>query len=608
MWLPPLFISVINLSNFFIDKFPNIDWYPFWYLGNPYRFLTGPVIPFALYLFSLVSIPGYVAYCLIIALSLILGGLGLFFYFKFNGVSKSNSFFPALCFIFIPIMYIVLPYQNGLKYIAIGIYPLLFLLYQKSLISPTKLKGFISSFIITFILLINSSSFLPLFIALIALVISEKDKGREKNVLELILFISLAISLSLFWYTPEYIGIILMNPSIGGLPLIKVSSNLFNLLFQLLPIIFALLISKFKYLKLSGFKFFSVTFFASLVFLSFIRFIADPDFIMDWTGFFPEIQLALAMVISSFSKEFKKKGYVILATVFILFYGYIVLTVYHTDFSNGFENKYKTRIEQTLSNNVKPNNRIFLSGNPVFWLSDRDEIMQVRGGNDLGSINTWWMHGAYQIREGDDASLAAVWLRIFGVSYILINSKDSEEYFKDFKNIERYRDSKYFSLQYYEKGNFLYKVKNSALVRIADVGILSTPSPRDGADVRNLLAYAGNFKQEIEFRSNKSNQIIVSGEMKKDEVISLAVSFDRNWKIEKGEGRILGDALDNIVIMPEKHGKQEFILKYKRDFFDWAIPMIFSMIIIFMIYRTERIILFIKRIISKFSLGLQDDY
>ena len=47
--------TVIALSDFFINNFPDYSWYPHWYLGTPFRFLIGPIVPNVLLIVNLMS-------------------------------------------------------------------------------------------------------------------------------------------------------------------------------------------------------------------------------------------------------------------------------------------------------------------------------------------------------------------------------------------------------------------------------------------------------------------------------------------------------------------------------------------------------------------------
>ena len=95
--------------------------------------------------------------------------------------------------------------------------------------------------------------------------------------------------------------------------------------------------------------------------------------------------------------------------------------------------------------------------------------------------------------------------------------------------------------------------------------------------------------------------------MEKNEVVSLALTHDSRWKVIKGEGKIVSDTLNNIVIIPKNTGVQDFVLSYSRSNTDWIIPFLFVLISVFMIYRADIIHSFIKKFIVKVSIGLHEE-
>ena len=71
--------SVLALSHFFINNFPNISWYPYWYLGNPFWYLIGPIIPTTLLAFTRVlNLPLNLSYFSLIFLSQLIGAVGVY--------------------------------------------------------------------------------------------------------------------------------------------------------------------------------------------------------------------------------------------------------------------------------------------------------------------------------------------------------------------------------------------------------------------------------------------------------------------------------------------------------------------------------------------------
>ena len=74
--------SVLALSGFFVDNFPHISWYPYWYLGNPFAYLIGPVVPGLMaVLHSILRLSGSamnIEYLVILFISTLIGGVGVY--------------------------------------------------------------------------------------------------------------------------------------------------------------------------------------------------------------------------------------------------------------------------------------------------------------------------------------------------------------------------------------------------------------------------------------------------------------------------------------------------------------------------------------------------
>ena len=604
----PLILSVIALGQFFSDHFPKISWYPFWYLGNPYHYLIGPVVPFFLMIFELVQVPHAFGYLIILVLSIIFGGFGIFLFIRSYIVERGLAILSALIFVVLPAMYLIMHHQNGLKHIAISCVPYLLILNKKYLVKSDFKLGIGISFLTAFILLINSSALLTICIALTAFVFSLKKKEiSEEIIIKNILFILLGVCLSTFWYTPGYWWVIMVNPSVGGIPLVKLFVNFIQSALQFLPLIFSLWIVKWKTLKFSELQVFALFFSFTFSILSLTRFLLDPDFIMDWTGFVPELQMGSAFILAAFGgKLLKQKSAFIFFSMICIIVS--VGTLYKLSISTKdvSQQKYVKNITK-ITDVVRKDERIFLSGSPVFWINEKREIAQARGVNDMASIHKWWAHGAYQIREGTNSALASYWLRIFGASYILVHDDLSEEKFRDFKNIEKYAENEYFEEVAALNGDHLYRAKGASIARIADNSLLQISSPKNGADTKSLSSYINSFKRNIKIRFDKPNEISMSVSLGKNEVVSLAVTHDSRWKVVKGEGIIVTDAMSNLVIIPKNTGVQEFVLSYSRSNADWIIPFLLVLISVFMIYRADIMHSIIKKFIVKVSIGLQEE-
>ncbi|MDO8657164.1 MAG: hypothetical protein Q7K55_00375 [Candidatus Levybacteria bacterium] len=667
--------TVITLSQFFANNFPDIFWYPNWYLGNPYQFLIGPIVPTAIAIVqsSNFKVQSYEIYLGFIFLSLLVGSVGIYLFLRNWGIGKRQSVLSAVLYSVIPVGIYLLNFQNGLNHIALSLLPFFLLFYRRLIKKETNLLlEIFLSIIIAIVLLINVSTLLPFIVGAISLIVAERryshnvvlersdrissrvtgdsieasslsrmtDTSLEDVIFKTILIFLLGISLATIWYTPRFWYVLLSNPSLGGIPLFNLFSSVFKLLLNLVPIVFAILVVKWRNFRPKGYLLFVTLFSSSFAFLTLLRFMFDPDFVTDWIGFGLELQFGGAIILGSLlgnlktqksnlsprceagkttaqnsrpkadqplAEKFKitiqnSKFFLICASSIVLltlFSGYLLkslIDAFHTD--------YQKRILSMIQDNVKDGERVFLSGSSVFWINSQINVDQVRGGVDQGAINPFWAHGAYQIREGENSKLTKALLSIFGVSYILVHEKGSEEYYQDFKKPEKFKSLPVLKK---EGDDVLYKVNNSSIGRIAKKEILSIKKPENGADGKAIYSYANNLIGSANAVFIKANMIDITAQTKKDQVISLAITYDKRWKIIEGEGSNFSDSIGNMVIIPGKEGYQNFKLQYKLLWHDWGIPVLASFIFILSILNCSKLFPIIKKRFPKVNIGMQED-
>ncbi len=710
--------SVLALSGFFIDNFPHIYWYPYWYLGNPFHYLIGPVAPVLLMFFT--GITPFSLYCLylgLIVISVLVGGFGIYLFVreweedKFKVPHKGTTFFegsqsskfkvkvgnshsvaldqsykfaPAafisgLLYVLLPFSWFGLYYQNGLKMVAFAVIPFVFIFYRRFLLAHAKslfINYFFLVLLIVVCLLVTINVLLPLIIGVAAIFITVErllnrakispvpplssrrpppfgrpapslikretqlitpfNKGgeegfprndsalwawREEKIVQTIVVFFLALSFATFWYTPGFWFVLLTNPSLGGVPLWNLIVNLFHAALNFLPLILAILVVKWRSLSSKNLReiggrrpfFFAFLFFLSFLFLTIVRLLADPKFVIDWIGFFPELQFGASMLGGvlcvwllggkrGFSGQEKIKIYLSRGLVFgfgailVIITGLLIYSLFYYSKSD-----YQKQILTVIQPHIKDKNaRVFLSGSDVFWINSFLPHMQVRGGNEGGSIHPYWSHGAYQIREGEKAALAVNWLKIFGSSYILLHKPESSDPFHDFKHPEKF---KLLDLLADKNGDMLYKIPKAYIARVADRSILDLKKPKGGADEKRVSEYVSKFKREVGFNYLSGDTFSVKSNILSGEVINLALSYDPSWKIESGEGRIVGDSLGNLVIVPSSTGVQEFVLKYEKDNEYWKTLLVILILSAFL-WKYKYIYPRLRRLMPKIHLGL----
>lgn len=653
-----LIVTVVALSDFFIKNFPHVSWYPYWYLGNPYQYLIGPVVPATLAIVQSVNfkVQSYEIYFFLILGSFLIGALGLYSFLRVWGAHKKQAVASALLYVILPASWFILSYQNGLHHIAFGFLPWVLVFFERYLEQMTVKRSLFLSIAIAFELLITTSILLPIIIGFVAVFVAiridlKQRANHEREIERIILkttgVILLALSLATFWYAPSFWWTQLFNPSFGGLSLVKLIEFLFQLILQLFPIILAVVFVKWRHARLSSHLLFGLLFFSSFFFLSVVRFLFDPDFVMDWISYFIELQFGLSIVLGSLlakievgnlvqnsklkvksfpsrdeagSLKFKILNFELLFfTLHFALLTYLLILLVSTGFDiwtlsklrNQLRSGYQLRIISILKNHVKEEERVFLSGSSAFFANLHLNIQQVRGGRDEVSIHPMWAHGAYQIREGEDKELAKNWLKALGASYVLVHEKGSDEPFHDFKHPEKFTssrlDSEDFGLIVSNHKDKLYKVSGAYLARVAAREILEVERPKNGADRIALDNYVSHIKREAHFDESMPGKILINETLDKGEVISLAISYDPRWKVGEGEGEIIKDGLGNMVILPKSSGRARVQLIFARTLGDFLIPALFVTTLVPIFFFFDSFYVGLHPLFFHLSIGIEDD-
>src|SRR3990172_4839249 len=110
--------TVLALSRFFIENFPDFSWYPHWYLGNPFHYLIGPLVPFSLLILDKAFfLPVSFAYLFLIFLSFLIGASGLYALLRSLDTEKRICLISSILFLILPFSTYLLFYQNGLHHV-----------------------------------------------------------------------------------------------------------------------------------------------------------------------------------------------------------------------------------------------------------------------------------------------------------------------------------------------------------------------------------------------------------------------------------------------------------------------------------------------------------
>ncbi len=640
--LTSLIPTVVELISFWEKNWPDIWWYPYWYLGVPMRFITGPIVPLTIILIrKILPVSTVGAYISLIGLMSLIGGIGVKFFIRELGGGKRQQTWGMVFFWILPLQLLPLITGNGLGNIAIGIVPWIWWTWSRLLREKSHLLT--TAILIALVLLINPATILALAVGMVILIFLGKKTEWVESLIKLSIVLIAGICIATMWYTPRFWFTLLFNPSFAGKPLGQVVLWLVQIVQALIPLVIGIWVVQKRFRLSSRLGQFAILFFSSFGFLTIMRFISDVDFWIDWTGYFLELQLGTALIGGYVVSRYWKRWLVWLMILVIAAGGYMLLRL-PKSLMDYQENYKKEVVEIVKTIDYQPETRFFFSGSPVFWINSALDtpLMQVRGGRDDASIHKTWAMGAYQIREGDSSrvlplanpnathlpagrqakgtpavgvprlaspvldlsnsngDLVRAWMQVLGVKYVLVHGPNSQEYFHDFKNLERF-DS--LTLVSEAGGNRLYKNEAASIAHIASQEILDLPKPKTGNDSLALEKYLATLQQPLPIIFNKPSQIQIKlpNSNAKDTVVGLAVSFDPGWTIDKGE--IKSDVYGNLVtVLPA--GQEIITLSYRENISFWLPGIVLSLFSLVLIFKIDSVVGVFKKRLT--SIGIEN--
>jgi len=353
--------------------------------------------------------------------------------------------------------------------------------------------GSLLCLLMAFVILLDTSIIPSMILGMISVLLAVSGwKKIEEKIKSSLLIILCSLFFATIWYSPKYWWQILLAPSFAGKPLISVVGQLGQLLPLALAIVLAIVTSKKIKLSVTScqlpvakFSFYYLFIFA---FLTLMRFISDPDFWLDWSAYGLEIQMGLgilgAFVIARSPAECgrtkQSKAYmrllrfarndrncdarkvfsfnILLFTLYSLLFTLIFKKHVLDTLQNDITRSVEYKIGQKLSGLVKPGEEVILSGSPVFWLNAFFDISQIRGGIDRVSVNQDWRKAVWEIREGKDPEKSIKWLKDLDISWLVVHTEDSKEFYHDFKYPEKFEEVEELEKVYDKSGDRIYKI------------------------------------------------------------------------------------------------------------------------------------------------------
>lgn len=459
---------------------------------------------------------------------------------------------------------------DGHKTVAFG-FLIVSLIFTWRLIQRWNLrKAVVLSFLLAGLLLVDSLSFLTFFlwVATFLLVAVVQPKFRKVSIVVLVarlLTICLfGLGLVSFWFTPGYIYTFLGSPSLGGKAFTVVVITLIRRLLVFLPAIFGVIAARRWLRKSSLFSILGLM--GLLVFgsLTLAAFFADSDFWQDYSRFGRSLDLSLALFVGGllYNRRLSRLWRVIpLVAIVLMGLPFLLqrdrLLKGTIDLEETPDYRVGSQLQQLVqsTSGLKKGSptRVYLSGSSVFWLNSWFDVAQVRGGGEMGSVNDWWPHGSFQIREGVRSELAETWLEALGVSYLAVHGLSSEEVYHDFRFPSKFESMEGWEKVWEEMGDVIYRVTAlSGFARVADLKILDVAPPKKGDDLAALQRYTGLLGEAAEFSWLGKRELVTSAVIGEGEGVRLAVTYSPFWKVSEASipVEIDKDPLGMIVVRP----------------------------------------------------------
>lgn len=429
--------------------------YPYWYLGaTSYKYLTGPLVPLlAKFLKDLSGIGDfYRVSFLLLAIFMILSLIGWFILIK-KVLNEDNKNITAGFAVIMSLIYVILPwkYLSALTMDEVGNYlakcMIPFVLVSVWLhLKHRRRLTLIFSVVCVAVLMLFSTSVIPTLLAGLAgigLTISLKtdpdgSKPRFKYLTKRFkrlagIFIG-GIALSTLWYGVGYWWAIFTNPGIGGASGLAAMAKLIEFGRNMLPLVLVILVLKVSHKIKDRLSVFAITWFTTFGLLSLYRFLANPYFWMDWSAWFYEAEIGFMLIALAALRRKQRLVSILSILTPIIITGMVYFAL---GTPNLVENSRPPVFESLkLLGGIPESSKVFISGSNVFWLNTAYKTIQVRGGRDEASLLPGWQKDSYILRESEKPEELKQSIKRLGVSYVLVNLETSDDYYKDFKNIE----------------------------------------------------------------------------------------------------------------------------------------------------------------------------
>jgi hypothetical protein len=605
-------------ARFIAENFPNLSWNPYWYAGFPFHLFYTPLLPYLMVLLSKIfgSIPLESWYRILIGLFYAATPISVYFLARYLLKNTAAGFLSGMIFAFAPTigyllsglsstgdMYNQAPwrfltlilYGEGGHIIGLFFLPLAILFAFNTIRHGRLVNYLLASLFTGFVALTNIIALIALAIMLLIVFVIESlsQEGLRKLSRAFLLFLY-SFGLVSFWYNLSFIKASLSvgTGGVGG-GFGEVYFRFLPFIFLLVPVIFLFtLLAKKENWKLPLILLSWITlFFASAYFW----FSQETMLLPQPNRYLLEMDIGVAifvswLLITVMNKIIPQKvSFVSSIGLFIIGFSclYFPLRYWPSIWELSAKNPDITQTsEYRVANWLKDNTsgeRVFATGTTAFWLNTFTNIPQIRGGND-GLAIPWLLHGVYQINTGENAPVgkeaetAISWLRIFNVSYLVVNMPESTEIYHDFKNPERFSESPDLIQLADLKRDVIYKVplvQPSLAQVVSKTNFNNLKALKNAVDypaLQDYLIYIDNNKLPgANFVWLKNGEAKITANLGKEQGIGLQIPYNSGWQATAVNEKIVirKDPLGFMLLEPKATGQMEITLTWHQTWDMW---------------------------------------
>jgi len=606
-WVESIEVSFITMGRWFAQNFPHIWWNPYWYAGFPMRFSYVPLIP------VLTALGGFLmndfgrAYHIISGISYALAPISLYFLLKYITKDGISALLGSLAFSLITPLSSVFNYAKeaqglfpqgthlppwrlmamviwgeGPHSLSLVFLPLAALFYIRAIDEKRYRYIILASLFTALTALSNAIGLwgLGVFMLCILIVFLIWRSDKKDTILTTLWVVVFSFLFTAFWYTPGFIKNEYFKEG-GGLISGFLSYFPWGVLGAFILITVLLVVLK-KLIK-SPFIASIILWFIATFSIVFIFYQYNISLAPQARRYITEVDMAqtgiLAIVVASISNIIRKKIHKYLGYGFsVLFLLFLVVATYGTwgasSYFASYNDEAKTNfvernMNEYLSSVVGSNERVFTSANYTFWLNFQTDIWQIRGGHWQASINPLQADAEYQIVNGEDATTSLDWLKIFGISYLVVNLPGSTINYNDYQYPLKFEPLLGTGEAVKLPTEVVYKVPlQPGLVSTVNMsGQTRITPPANGADKTSLDNYLSwiNSGRSLNLKTISNDRYEIAGDVQNGEGIHLAFNYWTGFSAQDSFGnklKISRDPFGFILITPKAYGEQTITLTY----------------------------------------------